>query len=70
MKIVGNCYWSRRWLHSWLFYIYFYFKENYKLIVKDLSQQQAVGADSKPVQQINFTGNLDHAENTAMLLIL
>ena len=36
-----------------------YFKEHYMLIAIDLSKQQALNADPKAIQQINFTGNLD-----------
>ena len=36
-----------------------YFKEYYMLIAIDLSKQQALNADPKAIQQINFTGNLD-----------
>ena len=38
---------------------YSYFKENYKLIAIDLSKQQALDADPRAIQQINFTANLD-----------
>ena len=38
---------------------YSYFKENYKIIAKDLSKQQALVADPRAIQQINFTVNLD-----------
>ena len=38
---------------------YLYFKEHYKLIAIDLRKQQALDADPKAIQQINFTGNLD-----------
>ena len=34
---------------------YFYFKKNYKMIAKDLSKQQALDADPRAIQQINFT---------------
>ena len=36
-----------------------YSKENYKLIVIDLSKNKALDADPKAIQQISFTGNLD-----------
>ena len=49
---------------------YSYFKENYKLIVIDLSKQQALDADPRAIQQINFTANLDRDGNTAMFLII
>ena len=37
---------------------YNYFKKYYKMIAIDLSKQQALDADPKAIQQINFTGNL------------
>ena len=49
---------------------YPYFKENYKMIAIDLSKQQALGADPKASQQINFTANLDTAGNTRIFFIL
>ena len=45
---------------------YPYFKKNYKIIAIDLSKQQALDADPKVIQQINFTANLDKAGNTTM----
>ena len=38
-----------------------YFKMYYKMIAIDLSKQQALHADPKVIQQINFTENLDRA---------
>ena len=35
-----------------------------------LSKQQALDADPKSIQQINFTGNLDPAGNTTIFLII
>ena len=49
---------------------YIYFKNYYKMIAVDLSKQQALDADSKSIQQINFTANLDRAENTRFYFIL
>ena len=49
---------------------YSYFKENYKMIAIDLSKQQALDADPRAIQQINFTANLDRARNTRIYLIL
>ena len=43
---------------------YIYFKNYYKMIGVDLSKQQALDADPKAIQQINFTANLDRAGNT------
>ena len=33
-----------------------YFEKYYKMIAIDLSKQQALDADPKAIQQINFTG--------------
>ena len=49
---------------------YLYFKEDYKLVSIDLNKQQAFNADSKVIQQINFTGNLESARNKIMFLII
>ena len=38
---------------------YPYFKKYYKSIAIDLSKQWKLNSDPKPIQQINFTGNLD-----------
>ena len=48
---------------------YSYFKDNYKMIAIDLSKQQALDADPRAIQQINFTANLDRVENTTMIFI-
>ena len=49
---------------------YPYFKDSYKMIVVDLSKQQALDADPRAIQQITFTANLDRAGNTRIYLIL
>ena len=49
---------------------YSYFNENYKMIAIDLSKQQALDADPRAIQQINFTANLDRAGNTRFYFIL
>ena len=46
---------------------YSYFKDHYKLIAIDLSKQQALDADPRAIQQINFTAYLDRDGNTTML---
>ena len=38
---------------------YNYFKKYYKMIAIDLSKQQALDADPKAIQKINFTGDLE-----------
>ena len=48
---------------------YSYFKGHYKMIAIDLSKQQALDADPRAIQQINFTPNLDRARNTTMFFI-
>ena len=40
------------------------------MIAVDLSKQQALDADPREIQQINFTANLDRAGNTRVYFIL
>ena len=40
------------------------------MIAVDLSRQQALDADPRAIQQINFTANLDRADNTRVYLVL
>ena len=49
---------------------YPYFKDSYKIIAIDLSKQQALDADPRAIQQINFTANLNRAGNTRIYFIL
>ena len=49
---------------------YPYFANTYKMIAIDLSKQQALDADPRVIQQINFTANLDRAGNTRVYFIL
>ena len=49
---------------------YTYFKKYYKMIAIDLSKQQALDADPKATQQINFTANLNRAGTTRFYFIL
>ena len=50
---------------------YAYFKNYYKMIPIDLlSTQEALDADPRAIQQINFTANLDRAGNTRIYFIL
>ena len=48
---------------------YAYFRDIYKIIATDLSNQQALDTDLKAIQQINFTANLDRAGNTGTFFI-
>ena len=53
-------------------YNYFnnYYKMNNNRFIKiDLRKRQALDANPKAIQQINFTANLDLEENTAMFFI-
>ena len=49
---------------------YSYFADTYKMIAVDLSQQQALDADPRAIQEINFTANLDRAGNARVYFIL
>ena len=49
---------------------YPYFKDNYTMIAIDLSKQQALDADPRAIQQINFTANLEREDNTRIYFIL
>ena len=40
------------------------------MIAMDLSKQQALDADPRAIQQINFTANLDRAGNTTVFFIV
>ena len=40
------------------------------MIAVDLSKQQALDANPKAIQQINFTANVDRADNTRFYFIL
>ena len=40
------------------------------MIAIHLSEQQALDADPKAIQQINFTANLDREGNTSMFFII
>ena len=48
---------------------YTYLKK-YKIIAIDLSKQQALDADPKAIQQINFTAKLERAGNVRFYFIL
>ena len=41
----------------------------FQMIAIDLSKQQALDADPRAIQQINFTANLDNDGNTAVFFI-
>ena len=45
---------------------YNYFNNCYKMIARDLSEQQALDGNPKLTQQISFTGNLDREESATI----
>ena len=47
----------------------YYFNDHYKTITIDLSQQVALDADSRAIQQINFTANLDRNDGVAIFFL-
>ena len=49
---------------------YAYFKKYYKMIAIDLSKQQALDADPRAIEEINFTANLDKDDGATMLFII
>ena len=49
---------------------YSYFNDHYKLIAIDLSKQQALDADPRAIQQINFAANLDREGNTTIFFVI
>ena len=49
---------------------YNYFSNYYKMIAIDLSKQQALDADPKEIQKINFTANLDRDGSTTIFFII
>ena len=49
---------------------YLYCKGNYKMISINLSKQQALDANPRANQQLNFTPNLDRARNTTLFFII
>ena len=49
---------------------YIYFKNDYKMIAVDLSKQQALDADPKATQQINFPANVITPGHTRIYFIL
>ena len=49
---------------------YSYFQKYYKMIAIDISKEQALNADPRAIQQIDFTANLDRAGNTTVFFII
>ena len=49
---------------------YIFFKNYYKITVVDLAKQQGLDSDTKAIQQISFTANLDRRGNSRIYFIL
>ena len=49
---------------------YIYFKNHYKISAVDLRKEQALDADPKAIQLMNFKTDLDRTENTRFYFIL
>ena len=49
---------------------YNYFKQHNKIIAIDFSKQEALDANSKAIQQIDFIGNLRGNNNRLMLFVI
>ena len=49
---------------------YIYFKNHYKISAVDLRNEQALDADPKAIQLMNFKTDLDRTENTRFYFIL
>ena len=49
---------------------YVYFKSYHKMISIDLSKQQVLDVISKPIQEMNFTENLDRPGNRKMFFTI
>ena len=47
-----------------------YFNEHYKMVAIDISKQQALDADSKAIQQINFTENSEWDNGVIIIFII
>ena len=48
---------------------YSYFEKNYRLLAADLSEQKALDADSRAIQQIIFTGTIKAAVANTRVVI-
>ena len=46
------------------------FKDHYKITTINLSKQQALDADPRAIQQINFTANMYREEETTIFFII
>ena len=70
MKILEKLLLVKEMTYNWLLVRLYLLTKSYKIIAVDLSKQQALDADPKAIQQINFTANLDRDGNTRFYFIL
>ena len=56
--------------HLVIYSIIFYFKEIYRMIAIYLGKQQALDADPRAIQDVDFTKSLAGDESTRMFFIL
>ena len=63
-----NCNWSTDDYTTGCLLDYPCFKKYYMMTAIDLSTQQALDADPKAIQQLNFTRNLDLSGNTPFFI--
>ena len=70
MKILEKVLLVKEMTHNWLLVRLYLLTKSYKIIAVDLSKQQALDADPKAIQQINFTANLDTPGHTRIYFIL
>ena len=52
-----------------MFIRFCFFEKNYRFIAVDLSKQKALGADSRAIQQIIFTGKIKATEANTRVII-
>ena len=52
-----------------VYWILLILKKKYRLIAADLSEQKALDADSRTIQQINFTGKIKATEENTRVMI-
>ena len=70
MKILEKLLLVKEMTYNWLLVRLYLLTKSYKIIAVDLSKQQALDADPKAIQQINFTANLDTPGHTRIYFIL
>ena len=65
-----NFYRSRGWLHDWLFVAFFLLQRKLQIDCNRFNKQQALDADPRAIQKIDFIANLYRAGNTTLFFII